>query len=63
MKKEELKPCPFCGGKAYAWRTDQGLWYADCKENDFSKCIVQPGTIDPLPSEQEAIEAWNRRAI
>ena len=61
---DELKPCPFCGeasaivvptqliksGNEYA----QGDHYIHCE------CCGTDGP--PEPSEEEAIEAWNRRA-
>ena len=53
--KEKLKPCPFCGGEAYANETDwKGWWHGwvICE-----KCGVK---IDKQ-TKDEAIEAWNRR--
>jgi Lar family restriction alleviation protein len=52
----ELKPCPFCGGKVSVWHnlaTDN--YDIECQE---CCCDVQQhyGCVD------EAIEAWNRRA-
>lgn len=54
---EELKPCPFCGGPAETSRGLHnydmwGIWCPDCK---ISVCAL-------YPSEQDAIDAWNRRA-
>jgi Lar family restriction alleviation protein len=47
----ELKRCPFCGGKAYlAWDFNP---YVHCK-----RCGI--GTRSK-PTEEEAIETWNRR--
>lgn len=53
---EELKPCPFCGGKnLYRHKDSDGLgqtwvWCADC------------GASGPVKEERShAIEAWNRR--
>lgn len=66
----ELKPCPFCGGKAdtYEYEEEQviydplgcvdkkiyTLYDVECPECGY--CIVDK------VSEQEAIEAWNMRA-
>ena len=49
----ELKPCPFCGGEAIVDGCDDTLWIVICKECNAS--IGHKGT------EQEAIDAWNRR--
>ena len=60
----ELKPCPFCGGKAkltgqygvggiYAWAV-----YCGTKPSDFF-CGAQ---VTSPKSEEAAIKAWNRRA-
>ena len=57
----ELKPCPFCGGEAFAanfeYATAEGywkMWAVECP-----KCGCQSGEFD---TKGEAIEAWNRRA-
>lgn len=55
---DELRPCPFCGGKAdihyaYTW----GL------QNQYEvRCDLCPCAMGVHGSEQEAIEEWNRRA-
>jgi Lar family restriction alleviation protein len=46
----ELKPCPFCGGEAYA--PDRTTWLR-CRE-----CGCETNYFETL---EEAIEAWNRR--
>lgn len=61
----ELKPCPFFGGKANTHACADldnetlkiiygGKYGAHC-------CECHVATL-PYPSEEEAIEAWNRRA-
>lgn len=58
----DLKPCPFCGGKAKIdeWHNfDKDLFTVECACNN--KCNVRPMT-HFCKTEQEAIEAWNRRA-
>lgn len=53
----ELKPCPFCGGKAelnvYPFDT-RNEYQVEC-ENCFCQTYV-------YDTEQDAIEAWDRRA-
>lgn len=56
----ELKPCPFCGGKAklmhYKIKSDD-WWYVACEA-----CEV---ALDPLyfgeQDKEQAIERWNKR--
>ena len=60
---EELKPCPFCGGKA-----EISVGRFDGKDTSFVLCtkceargeffVVSP----KYASDEKAIEAWNRRA-
>ena len=59
MPSNELKPCPFCGARAYVHRkilrASVTIWYVClCEE-----CPCQTWGSDNM---QEAIEAWNRRA-
>lgn len=52
---EELKPCPFCGGKAIVWKED-AVWFditwIGCKE-----CGVQLRKY----ADNRGIKTWNRR--
>lgn len=53
----ELKPCPFCGGEAevsYGYTFGAEYQY----QPNCTKCYCSLGIYD---SEEEAIEAWNRR--
>ena len=55
---EQLKPCPFCGGEAsMRIRPYCSVVYAGCLNSD---CKIQP-TTDWYDTDEEAIEAWNRR--
>lgn len=51
MNKIELKPCPFCGGKAKIVKT-YTIWV---------KCINCHASANCHSTEREAAEAWNRR--
>lgn len=55
---EELKPCPFCGSKAFITRFEQGVdaYYVVCGNPE---CAAGIGLEKP---EAEAIAAWNARA-
>ena len=68
VKMNELKPCPFCGGKAAVVSAQiSGVWFIRCKS-----CTAMIGrktkTISTLCGKEyfetrEAAEiAWNRRA-
>lgn len=53
----ELKPCPFCGGKAEKMTSSDGFTSIGCLNcNPLFGIMVQRST------EAEAIEAWNTRA-
>lgn len=58
----KLKPCPFCGRKAYLkseCRQDTGKvgYWVEC---DFGFCSVNPSTYISS-TKQIAVKAWNRR--
>ena len=55
MSDTELKPCPFCGGKATIMENNHytDMWTVMCK-NCYSE-------IDRYHTKESAIEAWNRR--
>lgn len=55
MKDKELKPCPFCGGKARI-----SLFLG----NYLVTCDDCPGATFPCKgmTEKEAVKYWNRRA-
>ncbi len=51
MDKTELKPCPFCGGKALTKRSCAGV-HVIC-----SKCLIT----EVYETYEEAVEKWNAR--
>ena len=55
----ELKPCPFCGGEAYM-ETHRFNNLPDTFSVRCKHCKVQ--TYSFYNTEQEALNAWNRRA-
>ena len=57
MSEEKLKPCPFCGGEASVYET--GYMYS---APQYYICCDECGSgIAVFNTEQDAIEAWNRR--
>jgi len=54
MKLIELKPCPFCGGKAEVHEFNGKCFMAYC-----SKCACEQGR--NYTTEKAAIKAWNKR--
>ena len=54
----ELKPCPFCGGKAFHYFFFDG--FHDYGRVECTKCKVMMTKVNCIGT--EAIEAWNRRA-
>lgn len=52
---DELKPCPFCGGKAERGHYD-GIVWIECTE-----CEASTKGIDTGLFYEQAIAAWNRR--
>ena len=57
----ELKPCPFCGGKAEIMVDDEEF-YIQCKGMPTENCPSNCGLIEIFYPKEEAIAAWNRRA-
>lgn len=61
-KLVELKPCPFCGGKALRFKRDKAYYgesyFIGCKN---ANCNVRPHT-DSYDRQCDATKAWNRRA-
>ena len=60
MSDIKLKPCPFCGSPADKWSWNGGT-RIDCSAWDSSDKHTHYVGIG-AKTEQEAIEAWNRRA-
>ena len=52
---EELKPCPFCGGKAEISYFDSSCQCYDVECNDCGACLMG------FEEREEAIETWNKR--
>ena len=53
-----LLDCPFCGGKPHT-SLIQTVWFVECDNKD---CGALMGFDAEKVSQEEAIEAWNRRA-
>ena len=63
MSDITLKNCPFCGGEAYTYTAitiEHGAkidcWLVHCKQ-----CHLNYPAFKKCYTEEEAIEAWNRR--
>lgn len=56
----ELKPCPFCGGKAIGAPSCRPEWVYEIKCTDCGAKIKKLA-ICPSCARREAIEAWNAR--
>lgn len=59
MQSEELKLCPFCGGKPEFRRTGRQGYYIACSGCDSSSTMFTAAKDDVR---QLLIETWNRRA-
>lgn len=53
---EELKPCPFCGGKAYGYTVQTKEIFTE-----YIHCERCNACSDVYETKQQAIEAWNTR--
>ena len=63
MERNELKPCPFCGGEAKYFRTQTlngPMHKVRC--TNFSGCQVRELQTKSFNKKEQAIEAWNRRS-
>ena len=57
MADINLKPCPFCGGKAVVWRWGYRHIVIECANyNVDTHRVYMQGDV-----ESETIRAWNRR--
>ena len=54
MTNEELKPCPFCGGKAELIDVGRYEWFIKCRRG----CVEQTHV---YKAKSSAVKAWNRR--
>lgn len=55
-EKIDLKPCPFCGSKAFLWQWNGGTAIQCEKFNSTYHVIQVQGK-----TEKEAVENWNNR--
>ena len=53
----DLKPCPFCGGKAEMYRLADG-----CGVQCANRACGVVAHIVPCDTEEEAVAVWNQRA-
>ena len=59
MTKDELKPCPFCGGKADICKDEHiGTYRVECQN---TRCPCIPSTWF-CETKEDAVKLWNRRA-
>lgn len=70
MEKHELKPCPFCGGKAIIDEYVQMFGHGDfvkCHYVECERCMARSNEIPEFRFSREvcidkAVMCWNRRA-
>lgn len=56
----ELKVCPFCGSNEVScWMSSSR--FSTWKNSHYVKCYVCGAMTEAFPSEEEALDAWNRR--
>lgn len=66
--KKEMKPCPFCGGKAHVIKREclsNGYISYGISHSTFehASCILSGQTLDAVfETEEKAVAAWNERA-
>ena len=60
----ELKPCPFCGGKAELYESEAYNLKTETKEKNIRWFVMceQCTALTCGALKKKAIEAWNRRA-
>ena len=61
----DLKPCPFCGGKAEIQHTEKRSEYGECAFIVCTHCGANGQMVTKAwaySADEKAIEAWNRRA-
>ena len=58
---EKLKPCPFCGNKAEINGKILNWDLSSIEAAYFVRCTKCRNHSDWFDTEQDAIEAWNRR--
>lgn len=59
IERDNLKPCPFCGDDHPEVVTDMTV--SPENRHYFVECRYCDGSMGPQPTEDEAIESWNRR--
>lgn len=59
FNEQELKECPFCGGKAYI-NLLNGNFFIECFHS--KECLVKPNTwLHSSKNIKKQIEGWNER--
>ena len=56
IRESDLLPCPFCGGRAYVWRSNHAT-FVECIHYDTARHRVQ----FCHGKEQVAFKLWNTR--